>query len=154
MNITIKNNNIYYYNYKIFNNEISWILIPIMILFILNKKYIKYVSYVMITIALIGTIETYYKYLKYRYFWFFSFVALLHLILLYPLLNIDKYLKPNITNTLLEIGGVFIIYFWPYWPYELSKSIMMCLLLFSYILTFIIYYLNFIIIECYIIYSI
>ena len=66
-----------------------------MIIILYNKDYIKYFSYPSIAISIIGLIDTYYVYLKYKYLWFFSLIAILHLILLYPLINIDSYLKPN-----------------------------------------------------------
>ena len=68
MNIYIKNNNVYYEDYKILDGRLSLLLIPIAILIILHKNYIKYFSYIFLCIAIIGTIDTYYVYLKYKYF--------------------------------------------------------------------------------------
>lgn len=142
MLLTIKNNNIYYKHYKLNDGRLSWFLIPLLIIILYNNNNIKYFSYPSIAVALIGTIDTYYMYIKYKYFWFFTLVALLHLILLYPLINIDSYLKPNITNLIFGIIGLFIIYFLPYWPYLLTRNNFILLLLFSYLLTYIIYILN------------
>jgi len=142
MVLTFKNNNIYYKNYKLNDGRLCWLLIPFLIIILYNNNYIKYFSYVSIAVAIIGTIDTYYMYLKYKYFWFFILAALLHLILLYPLININSYLKPNISNLIFGIIGLFIIYFLPYWPYLLSKNSFILLLIFSYLLTYIIYILN------------
>lgn len=140
MVLTIKN--IYYKKYKLNDGRLSWLLIPLMILILYNKNYIKYFSYPSIAIAIIGTIDTYYMYLKYKYFWFFAFIAILHLLLLYPLINIDSHLKPNICNLIFGIIGLFIIYFLPYWPYDITKKQCIILLIFSYLLTYIIYILS------------
>jgi len=142
MVLTFKNNNIYYKDYNVFGGRLSWFLIPFFIIIYLNKVYIKYFSYASIAVAIIGTIDTYLAYLKYKYFWFFTFGALLHLILLYPLININNYLKPNISNLILAIIGLLIIYFLPYWPYDITKKQGIILLIFSYLLTYIIYILN------------
>lgn len=142
MVLTFKNNNIYYKKYKLNDGRLSWFLVPFFIIIYLNKDYIKYFSYPSIAVAIIGTIDTYYMYLKYKYFWSFILVSLLHLILLYPLINIDNYLKPNISNLIFGIIGLFIIYFLPYWPYDITKKQGIILLIFSYLLTYTIYILN------------
>ncbi|AET73216.1 hypothetical protein PGAG_00327 [Phaeocystis globosa virus 12T] len=59
MNIYLKNDNIYYKDFKIFDGYLSLLLIPIGILIILHKKFVKYFSYVFLCVALIGAIETY-----------------------------------------------------------------------------------------------
>ena len=143
MVLTFKNNNIYYKDFKLNNGMFSWLLIPFFIIIILfYKNYIKYFSYVMISTAIIGTIVTYYFYLKYKYFFIAIICIILHLILLYPLININSYLKPNIGNFIFGIISLFIIYFLPYWPYSLSKDSFILLLIFSYFLTYTIYILN------------
>ena len=143
MVLTFKNNNIYYKNYKLNNGKLSWFLVPFFIIIILfYKNFIKYFSYIMISIAIIGTIETYYFYLKYKYFFIAIISIIFHLILLYPLININNYLKPNISNLIFGIIGLFIIYFLPYWPYDITKKQTIILLIFSYLLIYIIYILN------------
>jgi hypothetical protein len=143
MVLNFKNNSVYYKDYKLNNGMLSWFLIPFFIInIIFYKNYIKYFSYVSIAVAIIGIIETYYFYLKYKYFFIAIISIIFHLILLYPLINIDNYLKPNISNLILVIIGLFIIYFLPYWPYLISKNSIILLLLFSYLLTYTIYILN------------
>ena len=44
--LTIKNKNLYYYNYLITNKQLSLFLVPLGLLIILNKNYIKYFSYI------------------------------------------------------------------------------------------------------------
>ena len=140
--ILFKNNNIYYYDYKLTNGQLSWLLIPFFLIIYFYKNYIKYFSYASIATGIIGTIDTYYIYKKYKYFWFFILGIIIHLILVYPLLNIDNYLKPNISNLIVGIIGLLIIYFLPYWPYLISKNNCIILTLICYLLTYIIYILN------------
>ena len=115
--------------------QLSWILVPISFFIIYNKKYIKYFSYAFIAIAIIGTIDTY---LIYKYFFndsvmrynitnsiifiIIGFSMLLHLVLLYPLINIKKYMEPNIIQYICCIFGVLTTYFLPYWPYLISRT--------------------------------
>lgn len=96
----------------------------------------------MISIAIMGTIEMYFHYLKYKYAGIYILATLLHLILLYPLININNFLKPNSSNLIFGIIGLFIIYYLPYWRYLLSKNSFMLLLICSYLLTYTIYILN------------
>ena len=142
MVLSIRNNDIYYYKFKLNNGILSWFLIPFLAIILINKKYINYFSYVCIYVAILGTIETYYVSLNYNYFYLFTASAIIHLILLYPLINIEKYFKPNIFNIFTGIIGLFIIYFLPYWPYILSRNIFAYFLIFTYILLVTIYYLN------------
>tara|TARA_B100001778_G_scaffold318763_1_gene307603 strand:- start:120 stop:557 length:438 start_codon:yes stop_codon:yes gene_type:complete len=143
MNFYIKNNNIYYEDYKIFDGRLSLALVPIAVLIILNKKFIKYFSYIFLCIALIGIVDSYLVYERNKKLLFImTFAILFHGILLYPLINIKKYLKPNLLNLALGIIGISIIYFLPYWPYEISKIHMILLIPVIYLLTFILYKLN------------
>ena len=140
MNFYIKNNNIYYEDYKILDGRLSLVLVPLAILIILNKKLIKYFSYIFLCIALIGIIDSYLEYKRNKKLLFIiTFSILFHGILLFPLLNIKKYLKPNLSNLALGIIGILIIYFLPYWPYVISKKNMMLLIPVIYILTYILY---------------
>ena len=123
MNIYIKNNNIYYEDYKILDGRLSLFLIPIAILIILHKKLVKYFSYIFLCIAIIGLIDTYFVYFKYKNaFLIFILIAFLHSLLLFPLTNIKKYMKPNKINLLLGLFSILIITFLPYWPYELKNN--------------------------------
>ena len=98
----IKNNNIYLDSYKINDGRLSWLLLPLGFLILyLKKDWIKYFSNILICIAIIGTIDTYFVYLKHKSLYLVLILAgLLHLLLLYPLINIKKYLKPNRMNYL------------------------------------------------------
>lgn len=108
--------------------QLSWVLVPISFYIIYNKKYIKYFSYAFITIAIIGTIDTYLIY-KYEFnnsntiiHIILGIIILLHLILLYPLTNIKKYMEPNIIQYISCIFGILTSYFLPYWPYLISRT--------------------------------
>ena len=140
MNIYIKNNNIYYKDYKILDGSLSIVLIPIALIIILHNKFIKYFSYVFLCIAIIGTIDTYFRYLKYKEgFYIFILIGFLHLLLLYPLINIKKYIIPNIINYLLGLLGILITIFLPYWPYSLSRKNIILLIIIIYILVTFLY---------------
>ena len=139
MNIYIKNNNIFYEDYKILDGSLSFIIVPIAIVLILQKYLIKYFSYIFLCVAIIGSIDAYYRYVIYEYFWFFSIGGFLHLLLLYPLINIKKYMKPNKINFLVGLLGIIILTFLPYWPYELKKTTMIMLTVLIYILSFFLY---------------
>lgn len=108
--------------------QLSWVLVPISFFIIYHKKYIKYFSYAFITIAIIGTIDTYLIY-KYEFnnsnniiLIILGLIILLHLILLYPLTNIKKYMEPNIIQYISCIFGILTSYLLPYWPYLLSRT--------------------------------
>ena len=105
--------------------QLSWVLVPISLYIIFYKKeLIKYISYIFICIAIIGTIDSYLFYFKYpeKNKLFILVSVILHLVLLYPLINIQKYLQINYINYLLGIVGFIIIKFLPYWPYIVSRE--------------------------------
>ena len=141
MFLEFKNNNIYYNNYKILDGRLSLLLVPIGILIILCfKKYIKYFSYIFICIAIIGIIDSYYVYLKNKHLILLILFAILtHGALLYPLINIKKYLEINIFTIIFFILSIIIVRFLPYWPYELTKNEMIYLLIIIRILMYLIY---------------
>lgn len=57
-NIIIKNNNLYYKDYKIYKGELCWVLIPIAYIIILfYKNLIVHIGYILICIAIIGSIS-------------------------------------------------------------------------------------------------
>jgi hypothetical protein len=133
--------------------QLSWVLVPVAFFIIYNKKYIKYFSYAFITIAIIGTIDTY---LVYKYVFIDSnsiitiilgLAIVLHLILLYPLTNIKKYMQPSIIQYIFCIFGVLTSYLWPYWPYLISRTNVaittILIYLASTLLYFSVIYLNF-----------
>jgi hypothetical protein len=133
--------------------QLSWVLVPVAFFIIYNKKYIKYFSYAFITIAIIGTIDTY---LVYKYVFIDSnsiitiilgLAIVLHLILLYPLTNIKKYMQPSIIQYIFCIFGVLTSYLWSYWPYLISRTNVaittILIYLASTLLYFSVIYLNF-----------
>jgi hypothetical protein len=125
-NLNLPNDNYIFSYYS--RGQLSWVLVPIAFFIIYNKKYIKYFSYAFISIAIIGIIDTY---LIYKYVFnnsntiitiILGFTILLHLILLYPLTNIKKYMEPNIIQYICCLFGVITTYFLPYWPYLISRT--------------------------------
>jgi hypothetical protein len=131
--------------------QLSWVLVPISFFIIYHKKYIKYFSYAFITIAIIGTIDTYLIY-KYEFsnsnnsnsnpiiLIILGLIILLHLILLYPLTNIKKYMKPNIIQYISCIFGILTSYLLPYWPYLLSRTNVIITTLIVYSISFLLYF--------------
>jgi hypothetical protein len=132
--------------------QLSWVLVPISFFIIYNKKYIKYLSYAFIAIAIIGTIDTYlvYKYLFNDSVMIYNitntiiviilvFTMLLHLVLLYPLINIKKYMQPNIIQYICCIFGVLTTYYLPYWPYFISKTNVIKLTILIYTISSLLY---------------
>jgi len=90
---------------------LSWLLIPLSYIILYYKTYIKYFSYTFVVIAIIGIVETILLIEKYNYFLLISTSLILHAILLYPLTNIKKYLKLNISNIALAFLGIIITLF-------------------------------------------
>ena len=118
---------------------LSWLLIPLSYIILYYKSYIKYFSYAFVVIAIIGIVETILLIEKYNYFLLISVSLILHAILLYPLTNIKKYLKLNISNIALAFLGIIITLFLPYWPYILSKSTIIIFSIIIYIFLFLLY---------------
>ena len=135
----IFNKDFYYYDYKLNNGMLSWLLIPLSYLILYYKTYIKYFSYIFILIAIIGIIETILLFKTYNYLILMSLSILLHAILLYPLTNIKKYLKPNISNFIFGSIAINIINFLPYWPYILSRNTFIIITLIIYICLFLLH---------------
>ena len=105
--------------------QLSWVIIPISLYIIFYKKeLIKYFSYIFICTAIIGTIQGYLFYLKNpeKNKIVNLTIVIFHLVLLYPLINIQEYLQINYINYLLGINGFIIIKFLPYWPYLLTRD--------------------------------
>ena len=93
MKITFKNNNIYYYHYKVFHGELSWVLFPIILILIFYlNNYIKYVSLIFL---LIGIVDSFYKSIREKLQGIFIWGAIMHVVGFYPLLNIKKYFEYN-----------------------------------------------------------
>jgi hypothetical protein len=126
--------------------QLSWVLVPISFFIIYHKKYIKYFSYAFITIAIIGTIDTYLIY-KYEFnnsntiiHIILGIIILLHLILLYPLTNIKKYMEPNIIQYIGCIFGIITSYYLPYWPYLISRTNVIITIIIIYTILFLLYF--------------
>jgi len=143
MNISILNNifdkDFYYYDYKLNNGRLSWLLIPLSYLILYYKSYIKYFSYAFVVIAIIGIVDTILLIERYNYFLLISASLILHAILLYPLTNIKKYLKLNISNIALAFLGIVTILYLPYWPYILPRSTIIIFSIIIYIFLFLLY---------------
>jgi hypothetical protein len=128
---------------EVMQGQLSWVLIPISLYIIIYKKeLIKYFSCVFICIAIIGTIVTYLYHLNEKNFiirlCFILPSYIVHLLLLYPLINIEKYLQINYIDYLLGILTIIIINCLPYWPYGISRNSMTYQTIIIYvILTFI-----------------
>ena len=130
MKITFKNNNVYYYHYKVFNGELSWILVLIVFLLIFYfNNYIKYVSLIFLLIGIIGTVDCFYKSIREKLQGIFISGAIMHLVGFYPLLNIKKYFEYNNIIYLFGLLALAIAYFLPYWPYDVSRKFVLLVIL-------------------------
>ena len=129
----------YYYDYKLNNGMLSWLLIPLSYIILYYKSYIKYFSYAFVVIAIVGIVDTILLIERYNYFLLISASLILHAILLYPLTNIKKYLKLNISNIALAFLGIVTILYLPYWPYILPRSTIIIFSILIYIFLFLLY---------------
>lgn len=135
------NNNIYYKNFKIFNFELSLLLVPLLIIIILYfKKYINYFSNIFLAIFICGIIDSYVKSLIYSLPVILYANIIFHSFGLYPLVNFKKYFKPNVVNFLLGILTILIIIFLPYWPYDVNRFIFIISIILIYVFTTTIYF--------------
>ena len=142
MEITFKNNNLYYYDYKIFNGEITSILVLlIFVIMYFFKHLIKYISYVSIFILIVGNYDAYLKYKKHNLVGILITSILIHMPFLYPLINFKKYFKPNILQFAILIYALLVIQIMPYWPYNLTKNFMSITLVSIYLIILLIYFL-------------
>lgn len=139
----LKNNNIYYYEYKLNNGMLSWFLVPLFIYLYYNdkcKKYRKYISYISIIISIIGIYESILFITKYNYYLLVIISIIFHSILLYPLINIKKYLKPNIITIIILLVSIFIVYYLPYWPYIIERNTMIKYIIYLHIVIYMIFF--------------
>lgn len=132
-NFKIKENNLYYKKFKINQGQLSWVLVPLGIIFIFMNIFLKYYSYALISIGIIGAIDCFNLLKIYKYYIFFSLAIFFHLLLLYPLINFKKNIKLNLTNLLLLLIGIIIIIILPYWPYTITKTKMILYVIFAYL---------------------
>ncbi len=121
-------------------------MVPVLgILYIYCPIIRPYLIYALIYIALIGTYNTILvreeilktKYGKYQYWGTIIF----HLILLLSLLEFKKFGYPNIGSFIIMLIGILILNYLPYWPYHLSRELMITSYIILYIILSIIYYL-------------
>ena len=134
MELTFKNNNVYYYHYKIIRGELSWVLLPsVLVLIYYYNSYIKYVSLIFLLIGIVGLVDSYYKIIQEKLVFIFIINIIIHLIGFYPLLNVKKYFAYNNIIYVFGLIALAITYFLPYWPYEVSRKnvLIIILLLFS-----------------------
>lgn len=130
MELTFKNNAIYYYHYKVVRGELSWVLFPIVFLLIFYfNNYIKYVSLIFLLIGIVGIIDTYYKILEHKLIGIFILIIIMHLVGFYPLLDVKKYFEYNNIIYFFGLLALAITYFLPYWPYSVSRNIVITIIL-------------------------
>ena len=141
MDFCIKNKTIYHKDYILFNYaSLSVYLIPLFLLILIHKKFIKYFSYLFLSFAIIGTFEVYYEYILYPHIiLFFIINGIFHLIFLFPLTNIKKYMVPNTINYLIGVLGILFINFIPVWQYKISRHTSEMIIILIYVLSTILY---------------
>ena len=138
--LSIKNNNLYYYNYRVFNGELSTVLVPLTILLIFKyKNLINFAAPIFIVIFIIGSINSYLISEKYNLLSLLFLGIIFHISALYPITNYKKYFQPNIIQYILGIIGILICMFLPYWPYLLSRGNSIIIILLIYFFTYILY---------------
>jgi hypothetical protein len=138
MELTFKNNNVYYYHYKIIRGELSWVLLPsVLVLIYYYNSYIKYVSLIFLLVGIVGLVDSYYKIIQEKLVFIFIINIIIHLIGFYPLLNVKKYFAYNNIIYVFGLIALAITYYLPYWPYTLSRkaiALIISLLYLSYTL--------------------
>lgn len=123
MELTFKNNNVYYYHYKIVRGELSWVLVPcVLILIYYFNSYIKYVSLIFLLIGIVGTIDSYNKSKKANLLGVIIAGIIMHIAGFYPLLNVKRYFAYNNIIYVFGLLALAIVYYLPYWPYTLSRN--------------------------------
>lgn len=134
MKITFKNNNVYYYHYKLFRGELSWVLVPSVVALIYYfNDYIKYVSLIFLLIGIVGLVDGYYKILMEKLVFLFIINIFIHLIGFYPLLNVKKHFAYNNIIYIFGVLALAITFFLPYWPYTLSRKAVIIIILALYV---------------------
>jgi len=124
MELTFKNNNFYYYHYKIVRGELSWILVPVVLALIFYfNSYIKYVSLIFLCIGIVGTIDSYNKSKREQLLGILFAGLITHMPGFYPLLNVKKHFAFNKVIYAFGLIALAITYLLPYWPYTLSRKV-------------------------------
>ena len=133
MELTFKNNNIYYYHYKIFIGQLSWVLVPIILIIIYYfNAYIKYVSLIFLLIGIIGSIESYYRFKKEKLLGILIAGLIMHVSGFYPLSNVKKHFDYNNIIYVFGLIALAITYYLPYWPYIVSRKVVIIIILALY----------------------
>jgi hypothetical protein len=140
MELTLKNNNIYYYHYKIGHGELSWVLVPsVLVLIYYFNSYIKYVSLNFLLIGIVGLIDSYNKSKREQLLGILFAGLIMHVPGFYPLLNVKKYFAYNNIIYVFGLIALAIVYYLPYWPYTLSRT-MVALIISLLYLTYTLYH--------------
>lgn len=133
MELTFKNNNVYYYHYKIVRGELSWVLVPVVLALIFYfNSYIKYVSLIFLLIGIVGTIDSYNKSKREKLLGILIAGIAMHIAGFYPLLNVTKYFEYNNIIYAFGVTALAITFFLPYWPYTLSRKVVISIILALY----------------------
>ena len=119
-----------------FNFKVSYLLIPFIFLlynYLPNTR--KYILYHAVCIGIIGTIECYYSYSEKNIGIVTAIVStIIHLLLLFVLVDFQKYGKINFISLVLLFVANLVILFLPYWPYSIKREYI--LILYNFIYTF------------------
>jgi len=135
MELTFKNNNFYYYHYKIVHGELSWILVPVVLALIFYfNSYIKYVSLIFLCIGIVGTIDSYNKSKREQLLGILFAGLITHMPGFYPLLNVKKHFAFNKVIYAFGLISLAITYFLPYWPYTLSRKVVALIISLLYLI--------------------
>jgi len=140
MELTFKNNAIYYYHYKIAHGELSWVLVPVILALIYYfNSYIKYVSLIFLLIGIVGTIDSYNKSKREKLLGILIAGIAMHIAGFYPLLNVKRYFVYNNIIYVFGLIALAIVYLLPYWPYTLSRNVVALIISLLY-LTYTLYH--------------
>ena len=132
--IIIKNNNVYYYQYRIFNGELSTLLVPLVVILIFYyNNFIKYFSLTLLLIGIVGILDSYYKSKKENLKMILYIGILFHSIGFYPLLNVKKYFEYNPIIYIIGLLMLIITYLLPYWPYSIRRTTVVVIIMSLYI---------------------
>jgi hypothetical protein len=133
MELTFKNNNIYYYHYKIIRGELSWVLLPsVLVLIYYYNSYIKYVSLIFLLIGIVGTIEAYNRSKRYKLLGLLIVGLITHIPGFYPLLDVESHFAYNNIIYVFGLIALAITYYLPYWPYTLSRKAIASIIILLY----------------------
>jgi hypothetical protein len=133
MELTFKNYAIYYYHYKIARGELSWVLVPsVLVLIYYYNAYIKYVSLIFLLIGIVGTIDSYYKSQREQLLGILFAGIITHMPGFYPLLNIKTHFAYNKVIYVFGLIALAITYYLPYWPYTLSRKAIASIIILLY----------------------